>query len=230
MTAHWGIRTSKEMWDLIHEHFERGVLRQGWGDVDLREIGRLVESGEADEEQVKTSRYTKSMLEISRGDIVVTPHQPQWGQNGVWRVLSCYEFDPLPNVWEDRYPDFGHVLRVEEIGLIDHRAATVSSDLRRALTTGFRTRMRQLDAHADEIDALVADRAALMPSDAAEHFAEVRAGARRALGEAIRRQYKDADFERPIEAMRNVLYPGSVTRTAGPAERDATSSSRTRTH
>jgi hypothetical protein len=67
MTGHLGSRTSKEMWDLIHEHFERGVLRQGWGHVNLGEIGRLVDSGEADEEQVKTRRYTKSMLEISRG-------------------------------------------------------------------------------------------------------------------------------------------------------------------
>lgn len=219
MTAYWGIRTSKGKWDLINEHFAQGVLRQGWGDVDLREIGRLVDSGDADDEQVKTWRYTKKMLDIEPGDIVVTPHQPNWGQNGVWKVLSGYEFDPLPDVWDGKYPDFGHVLRVEQIGLIDHRAASVSSDLRRALTTGFRPRMRQLDAYADDINDLAANDAALKPSDATEHFAAVRAGARQALGEAIRRQYKDADFERPIEALLNVLYPGSVTRTAGPAEK-----------
>jgi hypothetical protein len=218
MTSYWGIRTSKGKWDLINEQFSAGILRQGWGDVDLRDIGRMVEAGDADDEQIKTWRYTKKMLDIQPGDIVVTPHQPNWGQNGVWRVGSGYEFDPLPDIW-DGDPDFGHVLRVEQIGLIDHRAASVSSDLRRALTTGFRPRMRQLDAYADEIDELSANVTALEPSDAAEHFAEVRAGARKALGEAIRRQYKDADFERPIEALLNVLYPGSVTRTAGPAEK-----------
>jgi hypothetical protein len=173
MTAYWGIRTSKVNWEFINKSFAGGLLRQGWGGVDLREIGRLVHKGRADEEQIKTWRYTKKMLDIRPGDIVLTPHQPNWGQNGVWRVVSGYEFDPVPNMWKGKYPDFGNVLRVEPIGLIDHRAASVSSDLRRALTTGFRPRMRQLDAYADEIDELVASSTALRPSDAAEHFANV---------------------------------------------------------
>lgn len=219
MAAYWGIRTSKGKWELINESIKEGILRQGWGAVDLREVSRLVDAGKANDEHRSTWRYTKRMLDIAPGDVVVTPHQPHWGKNGVWRVKSGYEFDPLPNVWDDRYPDFGHVLGVEQIGLIDHRAAAVSSDLKRALTSGFRARMRQLEAYGEEIEILLSSGEAVAPSDAAEHFDQVRARARAALGEALRRQYKDADFERPIEALFEVLYPGAVRRTAGPAER-----------
>jgi hypothetical protein len=217
MTAYWGIRTSKERHDLISEHLESGVLRQGWGAQDLREIGQLVKSDRADDAQRSIWRYTQKMLDIEPGDIVLTPHQLTWHKNGVWRVTGGYEFDPLPNIWGSD-PDFGHVVRVEPIGVIDHHSAAASSDFRRAMTAGFRPRMRQLNAFSDEIDRLLADPSAATASDAAEHFAQVRAGAREALGVSLGKQYKDADFEKPIRALLEVLYPNAVRHTSGPAE------------
>lgn len=217
MTRYWGIRTSKERHDLIGEHLASGVLRQGWGSQDLREIGALVQSGRANDEQRSVWRYTRRMLEIESGDVVLTPHQPEWHRNGVWRVVSGYEFDPLPNV-RGPAPDFGHLLRVEPLGVIDHRSAAVLAGLRRALTSGFRTRMRQLDDHGEEIERLLSDPAAARPSDAAEHFAQVRRRARDALGESLLEQYKDADFEDPVRALLEALYPDAVRHTAGRSE------------
>jgi hypothetical protein len=217
MAAYWGIRTSKERHSLTGEHLQHGVLRQGWGWQDLREVGRLVELDEADDEQRSIWRYTHRMLDIEPGDVVLTPHQLEWHRNGVWRVVGGYEFDPLPNMWNSS-PDFGHVLRVEPLGVIDHRSAVVSSDLRRALTSGFRSRMRQLDAYGVDIERLLKDPSAARPSAAAEHFEQVRKKAREALGQSLLEQYKDADFEKPIRAMLEALYPNAVRHTAGPAE------------
>jgi hypothetical protein len=217
MTSYWGIRTSKEKHDLIGEHLANGLLRQGWGSRDLRIIGQEVASGEADQDARSIWKYTQRMLDVDIGDVVLTPHQPAWNRNGVWRVIGRYEFDPLPDAWEG-YPDFGHVLRVEPLGVIDHRSASVSSSLRRALTSGFRARMRQLQDYGDEIERLLGDPAAVEASDAAGHFEAVREQAREALGEALLRQYGNADFEQPIGALLNVLYPDAVTHTAGPRE------------
>jgi hypothetical protein len=148
----------------------------------------------------------------------VTPHQPEWEREGVWRVVSGYEFDPIPDVW-DGEPDFGHILRVEPLGEFNHRSARVNAGLRRALTTGFRTRMRQLHEFSGEVLALVADPAARGASDAAEHFGIARAKTREALGKALLAQYGNADFEQPVKALLETLYPDAVTHTAGPNER-----------
>ena len=106
MPSYWGIRTSKEMYDLIYDQLEAGILRQGWGDRDLRVIGEEVAAGTANAEARSVWRYTKRMLEIEPGDVVLTPHQLEWGSNGVWRVTSPYEFDPLPDIWGPGEPDF----------------------------------------------------------------------------------------------------------------------------
>ncbi len=217
MTAYWGIRTSKEKHELIGEYLAQGVLRQGWGDRDLRELRVRADDGSLDPEGRSVWRYTQRMLDIAEGDIVVTPHQPEWGQNGIWRVTGPYEFDPLPDVW-DGQPDFGNVIRVEPIGLFDHRSATVSSGLRTALGRGFRPRMRQLNDHADEIETLIRSEDAMLPSDAAAHFSQVRNRAREALYDGLVEQYGSADFEKPIGALLETIYPNAVRHTAGPAE------------
>jgi hypothetical protein len=218
LPSYWGIRTSKEKHDLIGDHLSRGMLRQGWGGRDLREIQSDAWAGRLEAEGRSVWRYTQRMLDIEPGDIVITPHQLQWHQHGVWRVVGPYEFDPLPNMWEGR-PDFGHVIRVEPIGVIDHRSASVSAQLRRALTSGFRRRMRQLQDHATEIEELLVDPNARRPTDAAEHFERVREKAREGLYEALRQQYSNADFERPVGALLETLYPSAVRHSAGPAER-----------
>jgi hypothetical protein len=207
------------MYDLIYDQLEAGILRQGWGDRDLRVIGEEVAAGTANAEARPVWRYTKRMLEIEPGDVVLTPHQLEWGSNGVWRVTSPYEFDPLPDIWGPGEPDFGHVIRVEPLGQIDHRSAAASSDLRRALTTGFRPRMRQLEDYGEEIEQLLVNPEATKPSDAAEHFEAVRRKAREALGEALLAQYGNADFEKPIGALLETLYPDAVSHTAGPSEK-----------
>lgn len=81
--------------------------------------------------------------------------------------------------------------------------------------------MRQLEDHGREIEGLLGDPEAARPADPAGHFAAVRATAREAFGEALLRQYRNADFEQPIRALLEVLYPGSVRHTAGPAENGA---------
>jgi hypothetical protein len=216
--GYWGIRTSNEKHELIGEELAQGRLRQGWGTRDLREIGREVQNGTADADARSVWRYTQRMLDVVPGDVVVTPHQPEWDRIGVWRVTDGYSFDPLPDIW-DGEPDFGHVLGVEPLGLFDHRSALVNSALRRAVTSGFRSRMRQLHDYGDEIEALLGQPGAARASDAAEHFDAVRARTREALGDALSSQYGNADFERPIGALLEALYPGAVTHTAGPAER-----------
>jgi hypothetical protein len=158
------------------------------------------------------------MLDIAPGDVIVTPHQPEWDLNGVWRVTAGYWFDPLPDVW-DGEPDFGHVLGVEPLGAFDHDSALVTSRLRRAVTSGFRSQMRQLQDYGDEIEGLLGLPGARQASDAAEHFDAVRAKTRDALGAALIAQYGNADFERPIGALLGSLYPDAVTHTAGPSER-----------
>ena len=218
MTTYWGIRTSKEKHDLIGKWLSKGVLRQGWGAHDLREIGKRAREGDLDDEGKSVWKYTQAMLDIEANDIVLTPHQPHWHRHGVWRVAEPYSFDPLPDVWGRGEPDFGHVLRVEALGIIDHRSAVVSSDLRRALTSGFRRRMRQLHDYGNEIEQLLANPQARTASDAAEHFEEVRRKTRGALGEALLAQYGNADFEHPIGALLETLYPSNVAHTAGPAE------------
>lgn len=222
MTRYWGIRTSKQEWERINKALtEDGVLRQGWGSVDLREIGQLVSDGVATQDQRSIWRYTRRMIDIQPGDVILTPHQPNWGQNGIWRATSGYEFDPVPNVWGDQ-PDFGNVVHVEQLGIIDHRSDVVTTDLRRAVTSGFRSRMRQLDDHGKEIERLLADPSAAQPSDASEHWERVRKTARHELGKALDLQYRNADFEAPVEALLNVLYPGLVVKhTGGPAEHGA---------
>jgi ribosomal protein L13E len=214
----WGIRTSKEKHDLIGRELARGRLRQGWGSRDLREIGRRVEAGTADDDMYSIWKYTQRMLDIRPGDLVLTPHQPDRNRNGVWRVTRGYDFDPIPDAWEGQ-SDFGHVLLVEPIGVINHRNSLVDSALRRALTSGFRSRMRQLHDYRDTVLALVDNPAARHTSDAAEHFDEVRRQAREALGQALLSRYGNADFERPVAALLESLYPDAVSHTAGPAER-----------
>ncbi len=78
--------------------------------------------------------------------------------------------------------------------------------------------MRQLQEFGAEIESLLDDPTAATASDAAEHFDAVRQHARDALGQALLRQYGNADFEKPIGALLEVLYPDAVTHTAGPAE------------
>lgn len=218
MSGYWGIRTSKEKHDLIGEHLRANQLRQGWGYRDLRLIGEEAARGELDAEGRSVWKYTQRMLDISPGDIVITPHQPSWNRNGAWRVLTEYEFDPLPDVWGLGEVDFGHVIGVEPVGGFDHRSASVSADLRRALTSGFRTRMRQLHDFGPEIEALLESPHAARPADAVAHFEVVRAKAREALDEALESQYSNADFEKPIGALLETLYPNAVKHTAGPAE------------
>lgn len=217
MTRYWGIRTSKENHDLITGWFEKGVLRQGWGSQDLREIQKEVRAGSEDPELKSIWKYTQRMLDIGRGDLVLTPHQPIWHKNGVWRVIEPYRFDRLEE--GEGAGDFGHTLGVEPIAVIDHRNHKVSSDVRRALTTGFRSRMRQLDVVGSEIEELIEDGDVSEPSDAAMHFEMVRAGARDGLFDALKRQYQGKDFERPVEATLETIYPDSVFDTSGPSEK-----------
>jgi hypothetical protein len=219
MTGYWGIRTTRhpEHSKLITAGLEDGILRQGWGSQDLREVGRLVADGRADEDLRSIWRYTRAMLDIEMGDVVVTPHQPQANRHGVWRVTRAYEFDPLPDIW-DGVPDFGNTLGVEPLGVIDHRSAVVEAPLRRALSSGFRQRMRNLNAYGAEIETLLTNPKAAERSSADEHFDRVRQQALQGLKEALRAQYRNADFEQPVRALLEVLYPGAVTHTAGPAE------------
>lgn len=219
--ATWGIRTSKGEWNEIHKWLKRGILRQGWGGEDLNLVGELVAAGEANDDQRSIWRYTRRMLDIEPGDLIVTPHQPEWGQEGVWRATSSYRFDPLPDYWGPGEDDFGNVVEVEPLGVIDHRSAQVDADLRTALTSGFRSRMRQLHDYEAVIEALLDNPEAAHPADPAGNFEAVRAAAREAFGEALLRQYRNADFEQPIRALLEVLYPGSVRHTAGPAENGA---------
>ena len=218
MPRYWGIRTAKDRHDLIGDSLDSGILRQGWGWKDLREIGQLVEANDADAELASIWRYTKRMLEIEVGDIVLTPHQPDWNINGVWKVTRAYDFDPLSEVWPDGGSDFGHTLAVEQIGRINHRNKAVSVPLRRALTSGFRTRMKQLDQFRSEIEALLGEEGIERPSSAAEHFKATLETARKEMGKALQNRYRNADFEAPVGALLEAIYPGAVTRTAGPAE------------
>lgn len=218
MPRYWGIRTAKDRHDLIADSLKSNVLRQGWGWEDLRKIGQLVEANQADAEMASIWRYTKRMLEIEVGDIVLTPHQPDWNINGVWRVTRPYKFDPLPDVWSSGASDFGHTLGVEAIGRINHRNNAVSVPLRRALTSGFRTRMKQLDQFGTEIEALLDQEEIDRANDAAEQFEATLDTARKQLGEAFQNRYHNSDFEAPVGALLEAIYPGAVTRTAGPAE------------
>ncbi len=82
-------------------------------------VGDEVARGVADADARSIWRYTQRMLDIEVDDVVLTPHQPSWNRNGVWRVTGGYEFDPIPDAWNG-YADFGHVLHVEALGVIDH--------------------------------------------------------------------------------------------------------------
>lgn len=202
---------------MVSHWLSQGVLRQGWGGRDLREVGEAVAAGSQDHELKSIWRLTQRMLDIDVGDIVVTPHQPNWGLEGVWRVTGPYRFDRIEE--GVGHGDFGNVLDVEFVKTFDHRNANLSKNLRRALTSGFRMRMRQLDVVGEEIQQIIDSDDEYPSSDAAEHFDVARSAARDALRDALINQYHDADFEKPVGAMLESLYPGSVTTTAGAGEK-----------
>lgn len=220
MTRYWGIRTAKdsEQHEMVSSWLSQGVLRQGWGSEDLREVGRKVREGSTDPGLKSVWKLTQRMLDIGVGDIIVTPHQPSSNREGIWRVKGPYRFDRLEE--GIGAGDFGNVIDVEFIKEFDRRDARLSSSLRKALTTGFRRRMRQLDVVGEEIQAIIDSEHDYSFSDAADHFEEVRKNARKALLDALLTQYGNADFERPIGALLESIYSKeAVIPTGGAGEK-----------
>lgn len=137
MPNYWVMRVDhEENTAFLWKELRDGRLRQGWGwdtEQDLRRIEQRLESGPLTEAQQKCWRGNRRLLDtqpdgIQHGDLVLTPHLPEYGRWSLSQVVGPYSFS-IPPAEED----YGHILSVELLSGpsgVDQYAAGVSARLR----------------------------------------------------------------------------------------------------
>jgi hypothetical protein len=165
VTRYWAIRTdSRNNTPWLWNELQDGRLRQGWSrrpDEDLEvveEVRRI--GGRLTDGQRETWRRSRRLLSsqggVNVGDLVVTPHLPQFGTWTIVRVVGPYRFsiDDGRN-WLGR-PDFGHILPVEVVTRpVPWRDPAVPQSLQRAMRV--RQPMWSLDPVAEAVEMVARD-------------------------------------------------------------------------
>jgi len=243
----WAMRTSRESEahrTYIRSELNKGVLRQGWGwlpEQDLRSIKVRKASGPLSEEQRAAWPHWRMMGSPSGagvhamldGDLVLIPNMPHEGFFTICALRGDYDYDIDPRVG-----DFGHKRPVEVLtpGGVANTHALVSADLRSSLRC--RSRLWDIDAHADSLSAILAQAASgegalaglRQGSDHARRARAVAAGSislgldgmARSIETALRTSLRAEEWEPVIaDALTPLMRDVRVIHTGGPAEKGA---------
>jgi hypothetical protein len=246
---YWAIRTDSGNRALLLGEVKQGKLRQGWGyepGQDLRIIQGQIRKGGAwkdrlSEDQQEALPHLRMLADaedsVQVGDWIVVPKLPDDGSFLVAEVVGPYSYEMLDLSREhdinDLKHDYGHVLPIRVLaGPISRYAKDVDAALRGSLRTPMR--MWCLDPYGRAIERLVEqalhgadlstatsgqDRLGAAWKLAWTHAEEV---LRDRLGAELDTRFQAAEWEEPIKAAMEGLYPGSDVRwVGGPQEHGA---------
>lgn len=230
MTNYWVMRTDRrtdEIKNFLWNELKQGRLRQGWGwllEQDLRVIDATADSDMTDEQHESWSG-NRRMLEshgdgIKPDDYILVPHLPQEGSWSVVRRLDApYTFD-LNNGMDD----YGHLLHVELLN--PERPISFHEDV---VAAGLRSTMRvpkrlwNIEHYSQEVEDLLQALKEAKPANIVyNRIPSFVQQMEAAAWEALQRNFKGNEFERPCRLLLQSLYgEEAVEYTAGPNERGA---------
>jgi hypothetical protein len=231
---YWAIRTNRDYREVLLDELHQGRLRQGWGyhqDQDLRLIqteiakgGRWWDRLSATQKEVLPHLRMLGDVEdsVQRGDWIVVPNLPEDGTFLVAEVAGDYYYEPLKS--ED---DYGHVLPIRLLTpkAINKYAEKVDATLRGSLRTPMR--MWCLDRYDEALDRLMnavsqgVDLSSATSGEARLNNAwkVARTYAAQALrerfGAELDKRFQAAEWEEPIKAALEGIYPGADVRWVG---------------
>ena len=140
---YWVSRFHNGLLGFLKSEIEEGRLRQGWGGAgqDLR--GNDLDKG---------TKGNLNMLQVKKGDIVLSPRIPDWGTVTILEATEdwdkAYRFEVV-----EEYGDFGHIFPVKKIKHFARGSSAVSGDFRRAL--GRRPRFYSINDVADDVEKIL---------------------------------------------------------------------------
>lgn len=124
-TRYWGYRIATNEIKFFQDELAEGRLRQGWG-----HDGQNLRGGRDNID--RATRKNLRMLEVKKGDVVLVPRLPTWGEVAIAEATedwhAGYRFERAP----DR-TGFGHIFPARCVASFARSSLPVSGALRRTL-------------------------------------------------------------------------------------------------
>ena len=221
---YWGYRIAKDRIPFFWEELRQGRLRQGWGADRGQNLRNLTVD--------KGARLNLPMLRVKRGDILLVPRLPEWGQVAIVEATEDWESGYVFAHHEDDSDlghIFGHIFPAKFMKSFSRKASGVSGDLRSSLRTP--KRFWNMDRLGHDIEKLrKTDQQALATSITDEERLE--SAVSEAFGKAfdekvfgtavydvLNREFEAKDWENVLVRVFQALFPGyAVTPVGGRTE------------
>lgn len=227
----WVVRTDVNyVSDVITPSLDRGELRQGWAyrdDQDLNVIGPLVNErgrGALNKHQQATWRRVQRFWPshwdpVRKGDRIVLPKVPGYGQWRIVEALGEYRFERHPETG-----DHGHVLSVRTlVPQVSSSNAAVGAGLQRTMRS--QGPMWSIDHLAGELNRLIAAHGSIdltLADDATVRLRGVLDDTLAALMERLRRDFQANQLEEPVHRLLLQMFDSAtVEKRAGASEHGA---------
>ncbi|MCX6910590.1 MAG: hypothetical protein NTY01_21470 [Verrucomicrobia bacterium] len=120
-TQYWAFRVNRSILLPLDGELEKGRLRQGWG-YDIRQnLKAMTLDGGA--------RRNMRMLHVKKGDRILIPHLPQYGQITIAEATEDWNQGYKFSIWEG-YGDYGHIFPVKRLLNFNRNNENVPARLR----------------------------------------------------------------------------------------------------
>jgi hypothetical protein len=223
---YWAFRTNKHLGWMFDSELEEGRLRQGWGWDQKQDLRNL--------QMDEGARRNLSMLRVKKGDVVVIPNLPSYGQITIAKATEDWETGYTFEVFKHEQKginDYGHIFPAEKLFHINKNHDDVPAGIRQSLRNP--SRFWSITHLGDALATLIDERPDLnkQPSNIesrldttiqnalSENFDSDKFKAE--ISDKINNQFQSHEWEYALVEMFSKLYPNyEVTREAGQKEKN----------
>lgn len=142
--SYWCYRIDKNEIKFFKDELFNGRLRQGWGWDEKQNLN--------DFKMDKGAGRNRPMLKVKKGDILLVPRLPSWGEVAIVEATedweTGYEFDI-----DKKLGDYGHIFPAKYLRKFTRHNKNVSGNIR--LTLRNPARFWNINHYSDDVDLLI---------------------------------------------------------------------------
>ncbi|CEN48832.1 hypothetical protein [Capnocytophaga canis] len=143
---YWCYRIDTRHISFFKEELEQGRLRQGWGydqNQDLRHPERI---------DVGTKRNLPMFQRVKKGDILLVPQLPSWGEVAVVEATADWDTGYDFQI-SDQYGDYGHIFPAQLIKSFSRHSSNVSGNIRSTLKNP--SRFWNINHYKEDVEKII---------------------------------------------------------------------------
>ncbi len=213
---YWGYRIDTDNAKFFWKELQEGQLRQGWGYDEGQDLRVLSVN--------RGASRNKRMLNVKKGDILLVPRLPTWGEVAVVQATADWREGYNFQISEE-YGDYGHIFPAEFLKRFRRKSSPVSGSISSTLKNPMR--FWNIDHLAEDVQKILyaSDEELNISRNVMDQMSEIIKDEFRVLFdeqkyaenliEKLNKKFKNEDWEKILEQVFQKRYPSAQVERVG---------------